>query len=361
MNVNRKEFIDALKRAMPGVESGNIILEGSDTFIFDDGFIHTYNDSISVSVPFPITNKEKENVSGAFKAKEFFDLINRYKDETLKLIPRSDVWILKSSNATAELTLLESSIIDKMKNIFPSKMKWASLPEKFIEGLSICKFSSNKSVLAGIFVQGNTLNSTDEIRINKYTLDSEISESFWITDSAATEITKLNNPKKYCISKSWGHFKTDSGDIFSCKRLAQANYPIDKINKLIDSHVKEKGDISNNLPHDLIDAVNRAAALSQNIESFNTVRLTFTTEGIEVFSQRPSGKYTENVLWDKPFKREIDPASIYVDYSMIENGIKYSKSFYLKKTQMKDKEVTRIIFVSDNGIQLISTFDGGQE
>jgi hypothetical protein len=46
---------------------------------------------------------------------------------------------------------------------------------------------------------------------------------------------------------------------------------------------------------------------------------------------------------------------------MIENGIKYSKSFYLKETTQKEKKVTRIIFVHENGIQLINTFDGGQE
>jgi hypothetical protein len=115
----------------------------------------------------------------------------------------------------------------------------------------------------------------------------------------------------------------------------------------------------------LIDAVNRAAALSQNIESFDTVKLTFTKDNIEVFSQRPSGKYTENVQWEKPFKKDISPISIYVDYSMIQNGIKYSKSFYLKNTVVQEKIKTRVVFeLIENkelrGIQLISTFDGGE-
>lgn len=361
MTIERNDFLKALKRVMPGVETGNVILEGADTFIFDNGYIHSYNDNISVSVPFPITNKAGETVSGALKAKDFYDLINRFSGESFKLIPKSSEWVIKSGNANAELTLLESSIIDHVKNLLPTKIKWLTLPERFIEGISICRFSSNKSVLAGIFVEGNNIISTDEIRINSYQMDGEIAESFWISDSASAELAKLNNPKKYFISKSWVHFLTEDKDIFSCKRLAQDKYPVAKIQKLAESHAKEKGDISNTLPSGLIDAVNRAAALSQNIESFDTIKLTFSQEGIEVFSQRPSGKYTENVEWEKPFKKSFDPISIFADYAMIENGIKYSKSFYLKETTQKEKKVTRIIFVHENGIQLINTFDGGQE
>jgi hypothetical protein len=196
--------------------------------------------------------------------------------------------------------------------------------------------------------------------VNYYTLDDDIVTSFWINDDSVTELLKLQNPKKYYVSDSWVHFQTEDKTIFSIKRLNQENYPYTKILEFVESHKKEKGDISNELPNKLIDAVNRAAALSQNIESFDTVKLTFTKDHIEVFSQRPSGKYTENVPWEKPFKKDISPISIYVDYSMIQNGIKYSKSFYLKNIEKEGKIKTRVVFVSEFGIQLISTFDGGE-
>lgn len=361
MNIDRKNFISVLKQVMSGVEKGTSILEGADTFIFHEGFVHTYNDNISVSVPFPITNKAGENVSGALKAKDFYDLINRYPGDTIRLIPKPDIWILKSENATAELTLLESSIIERIQGIFPDKLKWSNIPERFIEGISICNFSANKSVLSGVHVSDNIITSTDEIRINWYEMDTPITSSFWISDQAVSELIKLNNIKKYAVSDSWVHFKTEDETIFSCKRLAQDKYPFDKIKKLIESHEREKTDISNELPVKLMEAVNRAAALSQNIESFDTIKLTFSTESIEVFSQRPSGKYTENVVWETPFKKAIEPISIFVDFAMIENGIKYSKSFYLKKTVIKEREVTRIIFIHENGMQLISTFEGEKE
>jgi len=361
MNIDRKEFVSSLKRAMPGIESGNSILEGADTFIFNNGFIHTYNDTISVSVPFAITNKVGAPISGALKAKEFYDLVNRYSDDVLKLLPKDGVWIIKSENAVAELVLLENTIIERVQSIFPDKIIWSKLPERFIDGISICKFSGNRSSLSGIFISECFICSTDEIRINWYDMDSNFTEPVWISDDVIQELLKLNNIKQYAISDSWIHFKTEDETIFSCKRLAQDKYPFEKIRALIEKHGIEKGDIKNDLPVKLIEAVNRAAALSQNIESFDTIKLTFSNEGIEVFSQRPSGKYTEQVAWETAFKKDIEPVSMFVDYVMIENGIKYSKSFYLKKTIVKEKEVTRIIFKHEFGMQLISTFDGANK
>jgi hypothetical protein len=361
MNINRVELLNVLKKAMPGIDKGSSTLEGADTFIFHEGWIHTFNDNISISVPFPITNKAGESISGILKAKEFYDLLNRYQDETIKLIPKNDMWIIQNKNSTAELTLLENNLIERIQGIKPSKLKWNAVPELFIEGISICKFSSNRSSISGIFIKDTIIYSTDEIRVNKFTLDISIDNCFWINDSAASELIKLNNPKKFSISESWVHFKTEEGSVFSCKRLAQDKYPITQIETLVEKHSYEKGDVSNTLPAALLDAVNRASAFSINLESFETVKLTFTNDGIDIYSKRTSGKYTEKVEWEKPLKKEIKPISIYIDYSMIENGLKYSNSFYLKSIKVKDKDVTRIIFKNKNGIQLITTFSGGEE
>lgn len=370
MNLSKSEFLTAMKKAMPGVESSNTILQGADTYIFHNGYIYTYNDAISVSVHFPITNKAGENISAAIKAKDFYDLISRYEGDTITIIPKNDMWIIKSENARAEITLLENNLIERIQGIRIDSKKFTKIPERFFEGMQLCNFSS-KSQLSGLFCNEQVMVSADELKINWYGLNDAFVNSFWINNDAVTELLKLSNPKKYYVSDSWVHFITEDKTVFSCKRLVQDNYPFDKINTLVTTHAKEKGDIFNELPNKLIDAVNRAAALSTNIESFDTVKLTFNKDFIEVFSQRPSGKYTENVPWEKPFKKEFDPISIFVDYNMIESGIKYSKSFYLKNTvviskidssngKTESKTRTRVIFVSEFGIQLISTFDGGE-
>jgi hypothetical protein len=359
MHIDRKEFVSALKLAMPGIGSGTSVLEGADTFIFDDGYIHSFNDAISVSVPFVLLNKQKEPVSGALKAKDLFDLLNRFGDDTITFIPKEGFWVFLSGNSKAELTLLESGLNDRIHNLFSEKLDWIDLPETFMKGVSICQLSNNTSQLAGTFVKDNVVMSTDTTRIGWYDMGASIDNSFWISDQASKELLKLVNPRQLSISKSWVHFKTEAGAIFSCKQIAQANYPVDKIGTLLKVHKKEKGDLYNEFPTGLADAVNRAAALAGNIEGHDTIRLTFDKDGVEVFSQRTSGKFTEIIPWEKPFKDEMAPISIFMDYAMLINVIRYSNQFYMKKIMVRDTELVRMMFTYESGIQLISTFAEG--
>jgi DNA polymerase III sliding clamp (beta) subunit (PCNA family) len=359
MNIIKSDLVSAMKEALPGVEAGNTILEGADTFIFKDGFIYSYNDNISVAVPYNTSSSKDEPIylQGAVKAKEFFDLINRIKTDNIKIISKDNKWIIKNESMRAELSLIESSIMEHISKIQPVKPKWIKLPEKFFDALKVCIFTSNKSSLSGIYCSNEMMVSTDEIRINQYILDQPINEAFWITDNAANELLKLNDIEKYFVDKSWVHFLSKSKTMFSCKRLQNDLYPFDKIMKLVEDNTYIKGDIKGILPRELISAVSRASTLAMDIESFNSIKLTFTSEHIEVYSERPSGKYTETVKWEKPIKN-FPEVSIFIDFSFIEQGIANSTSFYLKQDEGK---ASKIIFKHDNGLQIVNTFEGGNE
>lgn len=56
MVIQKKELLENLKIVSPGIETGTVVLQGADTFAFHDGFISSYNDTISVTVP--ISEKE---------------------------------------------------------------------------------------------------------------------------------------------------------------------------------------------------------------------------------------------------------------------------------------------------------------
>ena len=72
MTISRKVLLESLKKAMPGIENGNQTLQGADAFIFHDGKIFTYNDSIAVSIPLEIEGLVDEGIDGAVHADEFF-------------------------------------------------------------------------------------------------------------------------------------------------------------------------------------------------------------------------------------------------------------------------------------------------
>lgn len=344
MTIIRNELLSAMKQALPGVETGSSILEGADTFIFKEGYIHSYNDTISVSTPFG------SELEGAIKAKEFFDLISRFKSDELKIINREGKWIIKDGEARAELILLESSLYEHITNIKPKEPTWTVLPSNFMDGLAVCLFNANHSRLAGIYVNEAIMTSTDEIRINWFHLDSAVKEPFWLNDKSVKELLKLNNIEKYYVDRAWIHFLSKDNAMFSCKRLADESYPFQKIEIVIDGNKKNDDDICGELPKELNGAIDRASSLSISIENYNSIKLTLKEDGIEVYSERKSGNYTEKVKWDTEVNN-IKEVSFFVDYMFFNQGIRNSDSFYVK-----DNNGTKIVFVHANGFQVVNTF-----
>jgi len=348
MVVDRNKLLAALKLVMPGVESGTAILDGADTFVFQDGNIYSYNNYISVTVPFP------GDLKGAVKAADFFGLISRFAENDIKIAGKGTFWSIKCGGAKVDLVLLEESVTKNIQKMALNTEKWNVLPKRFFQGLSQVLMTSSKSSLSGIFGIHSVLVSTDEVRINWYDLDSSFKDSFWITDQAVKELIKLEGITQYILSDNWMHFQNDQGVIFSCKRLQQDKYPFGKIEKLISDNQYKAGDVANVFPDKLLAAINRSTALSMNIESYEAVRLTISSEGAEVYSERATGKYTEFVKWDAPMA-SISPMVIYIGVSMVEQGLRNSKSFYLKEFELKNKKVIRVIFKQEFGMQLVAT------
>ena len=344
MNVNRKDLLEALKKCLSGIETGATILEGADTFVFSEGRILSYNDNISVSVPFEIEGGE---IIGAIKALEFFTLINRFSEETIKITEKEGKWIIRSGEAKAEFVLLDSSILERVNKIFPPDNEWKSLPDNFFRGIKICKIPSNKSSLSGYFVNGNRLVSTDTVRINFYNLDREM-EKFWVSDTSINELEKLSKISFYALTSSWVHFKTEDGVIFSCKRLNDESYPEDKILNVKEKNRKE-GEVSFTFPKRLLDAIYRASVLSTSVENFETIDISFSSENIIIQSERSSGKYFERVSWDNSVSidKEIE---IRIDFAMMELAMKQAKSFYIKEESEDNK---RIVFEYEEGLQIL--------
>ena len=77
MTIQRKELLESLKQCMPGIETGSAVLQGADSFVFHNGRIFTYNDSISVTVPIKNEGLLEEGLEGCVRAEEFFKIINK--------------------------------------------------------------------------------------------------------------------------------------------------------------------------------------------------------------------------------------------------------------------------------------------
>ena len=83
MIIEKSKMISILKKCLSGVETkDNLLLEGADTLLFDGEYVHTYNDTISVSVKL---TESMNGLKGAIKADELYKIISKLLAESLRI------------------------------------------------------------------------------------------------------------------------------------------------------------------------------------------------------------------------------------------------------------------------------------
>lgn len=354
MKIEKTAFINAMRKTLPGVEKGSSIIDGADTFVFSNKAIHTYNDSISVSVPFDT------GLTGAVKSTDFFKLISKLNSEDLDIEFLEGAFKVKSGLVEAEMTNVANNLAGYISTLNIETIKWKPIPAGFFEAIRLCKISCNKAPQRGIFVEKNYMLSTDVSRINHHILSAEM-ERFWIDDPAVSELMKLDGLEGYAVNESWVNFRGSDGTVFSIKRKDDASYPVTKILSLIEGHQKTDADMENELPEGLYAVADRVATLSTELDGLSAIKMTINRDNVEFFSERTAGKIKEKMNLKTPFKQPIS-VSLWVDPSfLIEISRKVSR-FYLRTIPgQNDKVINTMVFFNKDYMQIASTFAGDRK
>lgn len=363
MIIKKTMLLEALKAVMPGVDKGSGLIEGADTFVFLSGAVHTYNDSVSVSVPLP----GAEELVGSVKSKEFFALVSRLASEDIELEVLDGKWSLKAGRTKGTITLYQAGVIEFLQALKLGELEWKPLPADFSSALRLCKMSCNATPMRGIYVGDHIMASTDTTRINRYTfleldpagvpVPDKIPENwenltpFWIDDPAAGDLIKLGGLAQYSVSAGWVHFLSDSGAVFSCKKKDAAMFPSKQMAMTL-TQVKKLDDlVTGPLPRDIGEAVERVSVFgNEQAGGGSAITITIHQLWITIEASRTTGSVSEDLPWDAPL--ETDPELVVtVDHSfLVEAGRKVS-TFRIKK--MGDKQC--LIFEADHYTQLAGT------
>ena len=351
MNVRRTELLKALKQCLPGIENGKSVLEGVDLFVFSKGFVYSYNDIISVSVPVKSEGLLNEGIEGAVRAEEFHGIINKLNGDLIEFIVENDKWILKSGKAKVELTLMAGDFSERFETIAPDKNKWSEISPEFTQGLGVCKMSNNRSNISGLYITSTDITSSDGFQINQFRYKGAGFEDFWISDDSAGELLKVGILTHIQLKDTWAHFKTVNNTVFSVKTLQAGQWPYEVIQGILEGHKKTKTSVSATFPKELFDAIDRASSFYLDISDSRAVRLSISSKRILVSAERIAGKFEEKVAWG-----EEPPAfasfELYVDISMILFAARRSMSFYIHEIE---DNLPRMIFTTDNSIHLMAS------
>lgn len=348
--IDRKEFVGVLKKVIAGIDStDNYLLEGSDCFIFDNDWIRSYNNKLSVGVRFPI------GIQGAVMAVDFFKLVNKMKGDQIRLSVKKDNIFLTDGRTTLEMSKMSDNFVkDKISNFDFEDMKWKKLPEDFLLGCKLCVFSAaaeSFGALNGVCFNGEKIISIDKYRASLYKLE-KVLPYFVLSKQSLLELLKFEELDKFCLEENWIHFK-NKDNVFFSSRLLEYSFPetVEDLFGDTDSILKDKKN-SFSFPKGFRETIERVSLFSfENEAGIKYIQLEIEDDVIVCKGGKQFGKVVEKVKIKKSFSEKVK--------------IKIRSDFLLDILQISDCLNFRenmVIFHSENYFHIISLLvDRSQE
>jgi DNA polymerase III sliding clamp (beta) subunit (PCNA family) len=281
MKFNREELIEKLAVVMPGIDKKQTV-EQMSRFIFTGKEIITYNNAISIACPM------ESNFKASIHAETLLKLLKKLKKEDISITLKKDMLNIGGKTTKAALsTQVEDQLADVLTKLHAeiAKGKWHLLPKDFIEGLSLCAFSASQDPEKGtqtcIKVKGNTVTCGDRSRVSRYVLEKPIKD-FMFQASVVDDLKKYN-VVKYCLTKSWLHFKTKDNIIFSCRPVAGDFIDYDKLFEGF------KG-IKFKIPNELLEIISTVGVITEeNLARDRKMDITLENDTLTCRAETPEG------------------------------------------------------------------------
>jgi len=300
MLINKKELIKSLEALRPGLSSQEYIYQ-SNTFCFHDGYVFTYNDSISLKVQTDLI------FTGSVLAKEFLTFLKKCKtNEGIIDIEFQNDQLFVQGDKTSKAWInvnpdIEIPVIEE-----PDPEFFENVPDNFTIAVGLALFNidpNNSSLFNCVAIKENLVQSTDKHRVFTYDLSSDMFNSFLIQANVAKQLIKYKL-FKYCLSEKWVHFKCDGGVLFSCRIFTQSFPDF--------TQIFESGGRNIALPsEEMIETLKRSDSFWGDGE-YQEEKVTIKIEPslMTIRSSASFGKFTEEIPMknkDNTFTFEINP------------------------------------------------------
>ena len=349
MNIKKLDFLEALRKCSPGVDMGKTVFDASDCFVFVGDRVYSYNDKVSVSAKIGLDCKPC-----AVKGKELVGVLSK--------LPLDDVEVeftAKTMDLICGKVRASFNYINYDKNVY-SKLgigdEWVPLGKDWVQKLGLCniKYSNtmadNRKKISGVYVDKNTMLSSDGKQINVVELEGCEADMFFIHYPFISDLLKFDGICKFQRTKSWLHFSTESGTVVSVRFVPFMTDIMRKITQSV-AVTEENEKFSVEVPPELFDAVERASVMSSSVGTDSALRMDIEKGFFEFTGEKTAGVYTEKVPFD--INSEIEDVSVFVDIDLF----KYMKG---RKYTMSVSDVdgmVRLLFKNEGEKHIFSTLN----
>lgn len=292
MKINKCKLQEVIQKVKPGI-SKKKIMEQAGHLIFSNNEIATFNDQICIMHPFEC------EYSFSVEESEFTKILDGMTESEFELSYIDDCIKVKSKSTKASLSTLigeEAKIehlVESLKKESEETNFFKPLPKEFINGVYLCAFSANKDIATGVracvAIKGDTIASTDNIRVSMYVMDASVEEFLLLPAKAALELIKYA-VIEYGVTENWAYFRTEDGMIFCCKTM-KGDYPLALIESVIE-------DVESKMvfPDELKEMVNSIASLAEGDLDINKMIKVSVGKGLIVVKAEKERGWIEKTM-----------------------------------------------------------------
>jgi len=330
--MKRTELLEALRKVMPGVEEKNALLEGADSFMFDDKWVKTFNNEISASYPFD------SGIKCLVKAQEFFKVVSRIESDEIKMIMLDDGKLqLSGGKTTLKMVSSDSSsILALVDNLALDGIKWVKLPANFISALrltsSFATTDKAYSSLCGVSVARDGLAASDRFRAGFYSMEvRSLKKEIVLPIGAVTELIKFEDVDEFSVGEAWIHFKSKTGLQFSMRQV-KIDFPRQAIREFCSVDPSVLGE-KYSFPEKLSQSIEMASILTFSNEGSEYIDLTLDAkDNLLVTGAKQYGEIKEKILKDDKwsFPKNV---TLKINPKLLNRMLSLGRDFYLKENR----------------------------
>lgn len=330
MKIARRELLNKLELCKLALDNRVLYVEGSDTYLAEDGKLFAYNDRELMALPF------LDGLSFCVKANDFHKVVAKLSEDEVDIEVKNEKVVLKSGKTRSTISQVINNLYAFITGVYDdATMDWQDLPKDFLVALHTVHIADmSNSRIAGVYLTSNKMTNSDGKYVASIGLSSNY-ESFWFSPSAIAGLSKLENVEKFCFQMDWMFFKTTDGTVFACRSLNQKSYPIDKIDKAVETIQKCEGDIGSfTIPESLniFDVIERLKLFAIEDGHMHVASVSLSADQIVFSSQNNRGDNIDIIECSSEIK---EPLAFIFPIRLFESGLEHTRDFTIQEYSAK--------------------------
>ena len=280
MKINREQFLRDLEMVRAGLSPREFI-EQSSCFAFGNKTVMTFNDEVACRKPIEVS------LTGAVQAQSLLDILGKLEDKELT-VEENEKGELEFRGSKKAFGVTRDAEIFLPIDRVETPDKWHPLPEKFLDAVRLVQHcvstDESKFLLTCIHLHPEYIEACDNHQLMRCNLKSGLKNPVLVRGASMSQILLLGM-SEVARTKSWIHFRNESGLIFSC-RVYTEDFPS------FDGALKVEGHPIV-IPKGLAEAADRASVFASDKAGDPLVSVTLKTGALRITGEGLSGWYKE--------------------------------------------------------------------